>query len=495
MGNEQGPRSAYGRVWPAFAAVIAIALFPSIELLAAHRAEVDVIRLGLWSATLAAGASGIVWIAHTRDAAHRAAVLTALVLYLAFQAPEIAALQDMLGLTDRSYVLGWMIVSLSAVTLAIPLSRLRAVQIFSSLMSVGLLIGSAIPLMAAPGQTTLHGSEHSGASQPGATPNIWLVIPDGYSRADVVEGRTGLDLAPWIAALEQRGFQVADDARANYPTTWASVATMLDMDYVLDEDDRVGNRRPLFDRIRGNNATVRTLRAWGYGYVHSGGVAWEGSRCAGYEDRCLGMTRFTETDWALVRSTPLAPLFQRMMFAEVADLSDPQTVVHDVMTDEPEEPYFVLAHLLSPHPPFVRDARCGRRQDVPTYEKGRPAEYRGMVECLNKQLLDAIDTILEADPEAVIIIQSDHGHDWGVDFSDPYDPAWSREAGWDRWPLLSALRLPDGCAVPEDLSPVNTMRLVLACLSDNRPDLLPYRAWITTYHPDIIPVPVTSSAS
>lgn len=485
------PRSEHTRT--AFIAVAAFAVLPYFELVAAHPGEVQVARLAVWFVATVMLAVAVVWVARPRGHARRAAVFISLLLYLSFRFPAVADLQHRLGITEDSHVLGWVLLTLLTVMVAVPISRRAPVQLWVAVVGAAFaVIAGMQATMSWSGVTTPAKASEVAvavAERPATTPNIWLFVPDGYTRSDVLEDRTGLDNSMWLDALRERGFDVAEEARANYPVTWVSLPAMLEMTYLLNENDRLQHLEPLYDRLRGNNTTVETLRSWGYTYVHafSGAAVWEGAKCVGHEDRCIGESRFTETDWGVLRSTPLGPLLQRSMFRQVAQLANPTHVTDRVFANEPDPPYFVMAHLMSPHAPFVRDRDCRFREGVhEQYIGGRPEEYRGMVECLNQQLLEAIDQILVADPDAIILIQADHGHDWGLNFADPYNEEWTSEVGDDRWPLLAALRLPDTCGVPDDLAPVNTMRLLFACMSGEQPDLLPYRSWIVGYHPDVL---------
>ena len=480
--------------WQAWVTVIAFATVPYVQLIAANPIEIPIARVAVWWAGTVAVAALALMVTARRASAPRVAVFVGLWVYVFFQYPAVGHVRRAYRLTPQAQLLMWVGVFALVTAVAILPSRRPGFQRFVAVLGALLLLVSAASYAFSAGARQdapqlADGLATLTRAEPAETPNIWLLIPDGYSRADVLERRTGLGLTPFLDQLEDRGFDVASQARSNYPTTWASLPSMLEMRYLLDEGSHVGDLAPLFDRIRGNNAFIRTLRTWGYAYVHaySGTAVWEGSQCVGYEDVCIGGTGLSETDWAVLRSTPLSKLLEGSVFDQVADLADPRGVVAKVLRDPPREPYAVFSHLMAPHPPFVRDESCSVR-DVsgPPNTPGRPDEYRGAVTCLNHQLVAAIDQILAADPDAVIVIQSDHGHDWGLDWTDPHHATWSRQAGEDRWPELSALRLPDGCSVPDDLSPVNTLRVVLACLTDQKADLLPYHSWITVYDPEVV---------
>ncbi len=61
------------------------------------------------------------------------------------------------------------------------------------------------------------------------TPNVFYIILDGYARADTLQRVCHCDNSDFLNFLRSRGFYVADEACANYPMTFMSVASSLNM--------------------------------------------------------------------------------------------------------------------------------------------------------------------------------------------------------------------------------------------------------------------------
>ena len=74
--------------------------------------------------------------------------------------------------------------------------------------------------------TTLH------IEEPERLPDIYYIILDEYSNHNTLMEMHGFDNSPFIEALEQRNFVVTENSRANYPTTFLSLASSLNMDYM-----------------------------------------------------------------------------------------------------------------------------------------------------------------------------------------------------------------------------------------------------------------------
>jgi hypothetical protein len=468
-------------IWPAFVVVVSLASLPYVTVLGQNLGDgIQVAHVLRWWGVTVGAAAGLVAVAawRSRFAARWVGAVVGVFLYVFFSFRPIASWREQFGFEIADGI-WWGIVAAVVLAVTIPLTRKQWAQLFLALASPALLSLPAVQLVtSAPAALADTGDEPRPVS--GAfvdRPNIWYFVADGHAGADVLRERGGYDPTPFFEALGEDGFVVAERSRSNYPFTHLSIASALDMEYVyrgVEEPDSA----PFFARLQGENRVVETLRSNGYGYVHAYPGFWNGSACGGDEDVCLGdRGPLSETEWALASMTPLLEVVEadRKSAASLANNNDPARVVPAVLASAPASPYFAFVHLLNPHPPFLYDAECQER-DTPLKLSawGDGPEYGEATECLHRRFEDAIDEILAVDPDAVIILQGDHGPRFDVDY---------REEGGDLleedlyFSILTAVRLPQSCpevAVPQDLSPVNTFRLVFACLRGEVPDLLPY---------------------
>jgi hypothetical protein len=140
---------------------------------------------------------------------------------------------------------------------------------------------------------------------------------------------------------------------------------------------------------------------------------------------------------------------------------------------------------MSPHQPFRYDSGCARRP-VPVEGEGfsgeeRAQAYANDVRCLSGDLVTAVDRIRSTDPEAIILLQSDHGSKLSVDWSRPFDQ-WSDDSLRERFAVLDARRLPSGCdAGSDEAALVNTFRVVLACIEGHPPELVAPKSFWTGF--------------
>ena len=325
----------------------------------------------------------------------------------------------------------------------------------------------------------------------GVLPDIYVLILDGYARADVLRDRYGYDNGQFIQFLEDSGFQVADHATANYSITHFSLASMLAMDYVIDENTPVtaGDLDALRSILEGDNTVMRTLASVGYRTVR-GSQAWWGTECAENEV-CLDNPALSRTAHELLEGTPVAPF----TYPAEGDVGTVLTLqrLNQLRNWDPDayrvndSPLFVFLHMPIPHPPMFLDSNCdpgpsesgaGRVvNDIPPFEGAelqiRLQRYVDQIECANrvaKALLDAVQ------PDDVVVIVSDHGPD-SYSQLKVSPTGWQPPAVWERMSNLMAVRIPEGCEspLPDDATLVNLFRHIFNCTFDIDLDELPMR--------------------
>ena len=317
-------------------------------------------------------------------------------------------------------------------------------------------------------------------------PNVYWFVFDAYSRGDVLQDYFDFDNSEFLTVLEERSFRVADDVFANYASTKYSISTTASMDYYLPAGEPL-HPSMWTARLQGFNPVVRRFRDLGYRYVHAepGGNNLK-TRCGGIEDSCIkstptGAISVSEAEVGLLQLTAAFPILRRLvpdlLSFDFTNLSD----IIPRLDFASSRPVFLFAHILSPHPPQRFNARCGLLERVEFDLAGDDysavaAGYLNDLRCLNAQILETVDAILEADKSnPVIVLQSDHGFRGKGISPLNSDPRVPRELV--AYANLHAMRVPESCdrTSGEKFSPVNTFRVILSCIDGEVRELLPNR--------------------
>lgn len=317
-----------------------------------------------------------------------------------------------------------------------------------------------------------------------AQPDIYYIILDGYGRQDILQSFYDFDNASFLNELSAKGFYIASESSSNYIQTMLSLSSSLNMDYLQTlKTDGIGieTRGDLIELVANNN--VRNLLAQqGYQLVsfHNEYKATISSAEIYYDDSQSGLaypvTAFESIliDHSMARVLSHIPVFNKALIDMPYDthrrhiLSTFETLQEVSALDGN---YFVYAHIIAPHPPFVFDEAGDLvAQDTPftlndaNYymrehsQKNYIAGYRRQLQYVNTLVLDTIDAILaRSTTPPIIIIQGDHGPGahlhWGS--LEQTIPA-------ERFGILNAYYFPDQDyeLLYPSISPVNSFRVV-----------------------------------
>lgn len=337
-----------------------------------------------------------------------------------------------------------------------------------------------------------------GAPRPGA-PDIHLVLLDGYPRSDTLRSAFGFDNAAFESALADRGFEVAEDARSNYSITWLTLASVLQMEYahelpeLADVPERGPEQYRRFGVLVNRSPAVETLRDAGYRIVGNASPFSEIDLVAADEAYPFGGPTWFESE--LIAESPLSDLIAEPVRSWVADelrgaLETALGRMSAVAAREGGRPTFMLSHLMSPHAPYLFEAD-GSEREMPrcypsscvlyesnpdrlglTHEE-HAAALAAQVTHLNARLLATIDAMIERQPDAVVVLFSDHGtrHDLAAD-----------EAEATR--TFLATRTPGrGGVFGGQPHSVNLLAELLNAYLDTDHPMRPYDAWISRGYP------------
>ena len=338
-------------------------------------------------------------------------------------------------------------------------------------------------------------------ADPNVLPDVYYLVPDRYGGPTALTDVYGFDNEPFLRALESRGFAVARDAHANYVKTSLSLVSTLEMDFLdaeglAAEQDSGRDTEPIHRRLGQRLAVPAALKELGYQYIQV--ASWwaptstneDADRVFRYEGQDVFTTVLAQTtllravtepeaapddpwDWRVMRQHPLYQL--------------------DVLKEIPGAPgpKFVLGHLPIPHPPYVFDVDGSFMDRAQVAKQGDRDSYIRQLRYTNEQLLQVIDGIIAADPDAVILLQADEGpfpleyarDEWGFVWRDATDEQLEEKFG-----ILSAMRVPgadlEANGWHDAITPVNSWRVIFNARFGTNLSMLPDRSWTheSRYH-------------
>lgn len=319
-------------------------------------------------------------------------------------------------------------------------------------------------------------------------PDIFLVVFDGYPGV-IAAQQDGLPAGDVdvLSELRVRGFDIPPSSWSSYWTTMLSIPSLLDMGYPVEQDPwrTVATRTRLQNVTSGASASVETLKKNGY-KTHMIESGWSGASCGPEFDICVPSPWIDEATYLILRHTAASAALDgspgpyvlgtlagfEWLFGHAPDLSQSKV------------PDFVFMHVVSPHPPLLLTEDCspdlspgraGTGFNVPGVDTGTRDTYLvEQIDCMDRMMIELADSVA---PNDVVIFVSDHGTDRRYQ-ANPDNVDWDRETTIERLNNFLAVRLPNGCALGDEVMVPNVLRLVLGCFTDTEIEALPHRMWV-----------------
>jgi len=303
----------------------------------------------------------------------------------------------------------------------------------------------------------------------GFSSDIYYIVLDTYSRDDVLKDQFNIDNQEFINELEKMGFYVSMCSRSNYGSTYKSLSTSLNMDYLeniiqgyAEKSSRQRTREAI--RLIWWSATRKALEDFGYktiafetGYrnteIKDAGLylAPNQGTLAGFQ--IIGPINTFEnlllrtTAAILVRGKNTLIKFTKPNLGPRLTQYNRTLFVLDQLEKLPyvRGQKFVFAHMIMPKPPYV----FGPNGEFKESEDNKKKGYKNQVLYINKRLIPLLHNIIqESATPPIIILQGDHGA--------------RKVSKGDRLAILNAYYFPYGGnkELYMHISPVNTFRVL-----------------------------------
>lgn len=266
-------------------------------------------------------------------------------------------------------------------------------------------------------------------------PDIYYFVFDRFPNQTISNDYFGYDTTSFLEGLEDKGFYVATQSAANHPSSFQSISSSLNMNYLTFLPELIGDdytdRSIIYKELLEDNDVTKFLIGKGYNYYHLGS-SWEASRqsylATQNYNKFIGFNVFESF---LYENTLLNVLigklngestFTSVELLELHQENVPYKVEKIKKLSKESDRKFVFSHFLLPHPPYLFNENCEKR----TFEEVRNTPineaYVKQIECATKTINDLAETIIEnSQRPVVIVIQSDEGPFISLDHADEYE--------------------------------------------------------------------------
>lgn len=347
----------------------------------------------------------------------------------------------------------------------------------------------------------------------GYQPDIYYIILDSYTNANVLEQCFSYDNSKFLDQLRELGFYVANDSRTNFTITDLSLASSLNMNYPQQmgaKPEDAANFAILANWIR-DSVVLKALKQSGYKTVgfDSGYTPTDWTDANYYFSPEKGLKKFIGSinpfESMLMETSAGIILYdsRQQLPGSIKMILDSAYMLHrerilntfQALESVPDiqEPTFAFAHILAPHNPFVfgpngefvpRNVPFTLNDDQNITSGFRyKRQYTDQVTYLNTRTIEVIQAILKKSSKPpIIIIQGDHGASrWITSKSGRSD-------------ILNAYYIPFKTdSLYQKITPVNSFRVIFNSAYNTSLPLLKDQTFYTTHSTIDTLLPVGSS--
>ncbi len=237
-------------------------------------------------------------------------------------------------------------------------------------------------------------------------PDIFFIISDAYANNKNLQRFWQYNNDSFVSFLKARGFYYVPDSRSNYDNTVSSIASTLSMDYLPEKlkvntsKNPIQTQNQLLDKIR-ESPVFAKLSGEGYA-IHNLSLFKILNHDQNYFDRFFNRSFYNHL---LSKTLPMR-LFVRYTYMDHLGLIKELYRISELKEDKPKAVY---CHLLLPHFPYVYDSAGNfKRPFNPSFKNS--ALYLEQLIYTNKLLKQMVVKIQSDNPQAIIVVASDHGY-------------------------------------------------------------------------------------
>jgi len=319
-------------------------------------------------------------------------------------------------------------------------------------------------------------------------PDVYYIILDGYAGTNSLKEFAGFDNQKFVTFLSDREFYVHPQSYSNYPTTPTSMAATLNMQYVNKLADIVGSdldgMHPTFKIIQ-ENLVMKYFKSKGYTLIgYNAGIL--------HLDETKKFDFYYCEDDTLLDNKVINSILHQSIIGYFVEKVKYQEQRDDILCGFSElaeiknitEPTFVYAHFMMPHAPYIFSANGepvnpARQSNLGSYANVN--DYINYLKFTNMKIQKLVEHLLETDDPPIIIIQSDHGSGFDLDWENPTDDMLR-----EKMSNFQAFYLPNGHSslMSEATTPVNIFRVLFNSHFNENHEILPDKIfWVVSNKP------------
>ena len=320
-------------------------------------------------------------------------------------------------------------------------------------------------------------------------PDVYYIVLDAYTGSSSLKKFLNYDNQEFVSYLTNKGFNVNHKSHSNYFGTELSTISTLNMRYLnfLTEEKDGYQEFPPPERMYEENIVMQNFKSAGYKVIliHKPFTQTKVSLPLFDLELCK-RNKYVDSELfsMTIKTSILILLLEKWEEHELRETALCSFSELPKQHQKFDEPIFVYAHLLIPHPPYIFGpegepvSSVGPAGLVSWKDKDG---YINGIKFANKKIKEVVDELLtDLENPPIIIIQADHGSMFDVDPNIVHRGKPSNENIEQMMSIFSAYYLP---GIEKNLShdvitPVNTFRIIFNSYLNTDYDLLEKKMYL-----------------
>lgn len=299
-------------------------------------------------------------------------------------------------------------------------------------------------------------------------PNVYFLIFDEYGGQENLSRYYDYDNQDFMQSLENQGFSVSNTSH-NSESIWSGIIipNVLNLSYVAKDEMgvyegwKLTENAQLFQLFWKNGYQINMINHQNQLYERGCNVLCSTYSTETISSSILNNTVYTEIEECISRLSGQDNSVVKNYNVQLQEMFERLEYCYE--DTSPYKPTFTISYIVCPHDYFVFDQNGNFLPDEYAAAWDQKEYYLNQLEYVNHVMDTTIQNIMANDPDALIVIQSDHGvrypHHMLSHYGEPtYD---GREETYYMQNILNCVYYKGENFNIEGLSGINTWRTVL----------------------------------
>lgn len=242
-----------------------------------------------------------------------------------------------------------------------------------------------------------------------ASSNVYYFIFDEYGGLANLERYCGYDNTPFYNELEELGFNVSKNSRNYTFKTNLEIPNLLNLERVL-KDENYSNSAKI--EAMENPYLFRLFKENGYQLNLISDQAFiptDSTEIDYLYKPASGVNKFETIQTLIINNSVYYPFQMKPADNRISEINEVFQYAQESANIQSEK-LFTFGYFATPHLPWVVDENGNSINGTDRTNWQNTDVYLGQLKYTSKKIIDTVQVIIASDPDAIIILQSDHGY-------------------------------------------------------------------------------------